>query len=147
MNAIFAENRVKLLLDLKNILEFVRKYDKDIFIRYSDLELLDIFSKHILYGTFIVLYDEIGIFGIERYNIINDRLFLSIDTVIRPDKRCLRTIKQLMKKGVEESPYCKTLKFVIYEKGQRMNLGYRVHEIDKFLGNGEYKLNIGGRNA
>jgi hypothetical protein len=140
VNAIFEENRAKLIFQLKDIIEFCRKHDKGIFKNYTDYQLLNVFLQHIMYGTFIVLHDEKGIKAIERYNIIDEHIFYSIDTVIRPDCRSIGTLKELFKKGVEESTFGNTLKFILYQKGQHLELGYRIHEIEKFLGEGKYKL-------
>lgn len=144
MNSLYEDTRARLILDIPNMLKFIRQHDGGIFENYSDAKMINVICQHINYGTLVVLYDENGIYALERYNIINDRIFYSIDTVIRPDRRSRDTLKALFKQGVEESPFRKTARFILYEKGQHMELGYRVHDIEKFLGNGKYKLNRGG---
>ena len=140
MNARFQETRIALLQRVPEIIAFVREHGKGI-LEYPDAQLIDIFIQHINYGTLIVMDDDKGIAVVERWNYIDEAIFFSLDTVIRPDCRKVSQIKALMKYGVENSIYSKTLRYVLYRKGQHMELGYRVHDIEKFLGNGKYKLN------
>jgi len=143
-NSRFLEQRLSLLKRIPEIIEFVRKYEQGIFAPQSDAELIDIFMQHINFGTLIIMDDSDGITVFERWNYIDQYIFYSLDTIIRPDRRSISTIKELMKFGIENSLYPQTLRWVLYQKGQHMALGYRIHDVEKFLGNGKYKLNRGG---
>ena len=145
MNARFHETRLALLQRIPEIVKFVKDHGKGIF-NYPDAQLIDIFMQHINFGTLIVMDDDKGITVVERWNYIDENIFYSLDTVIRPDCRNVSQIKALMKYGVENSIYSKTLRYVLYRKGQHMELGYRIHDIEKFLGNGECKINREGTN-
>ena len=115
MNARHQETRLSLLQRVPEIIAFVREHGKGI-LDYPDAQLIDIFIQHINYGTLIVMDDDKGIAVVERWNYIDEAIFFSLDTVIRPDCRKVSQIKALMKYGVENSIYSKTLRYVLQER-------------------------------
>lgn len=98
------------MCSLNKVVEFIIEYgvepDKD----YNRVNY--IVEKHLKYNTILILEDKQGITAIARWNQDKEVAHI-LECIVRPDKRSLWFIKNLIRYGVDK---VKSVKKIIWER-------------------------------
>ena len=118
-------------MDVDEILEFIAESGGENYRKMPADEIIDAIEKHIEYRTILTVRDKKGIWGIARWNWVNEEEVDILDVIIRKDRRSIRAIKYLVYLGFKNNPSARYMKY-------KRDIKYPNKEKRKMLIGGKY---------
>jgi hypothetical protein len=118
-------------LETLKIIEFIKKFGGKYYQdRYTEEELSSFIKLHLNYGTFLTLEDPQGIVAVARWNWVDNDSAIILDVIVRPDYRCIKTLKYLLDLGIKSNPSCKR---IYYQRNVKGDNKFRLMNIAEII--------------
>jgi len=125
------EQQLGVVMNVDEILEFIAESGGENYRKMPADEIIDAIEKHIEYRTILTVRDKKGIWGIARWNWVNEEEVDILDVIIRKDRRSIRAIKYLVYLGFKNNPSARYMKY-------KRDIKYPNKEKRKMLIGGKY---------
>ena len=116
--------------EVNEIVEFIQNEGEGLYSQMHEEELKDTITKHLEYGTALVIRDKKGIAAVARWNWQGEHTVIILDVVIKKGYRGYRFILQTIAMGISKNPNCH---YLVFERGRKANNKMRTYKVSNLL--------------